>query len=176
VRAEVASAEALSYEREFDAVFSNATLHWVRDVDGAIAAVHRALKTGGRFVAEFGGEGCVAGIREALAAALARRGLDFARLNPWYFPSAREYGARLQRGGFEVETIAVFPRPTPLPGEMKAWLGTFALTFTGALPPDDREAFLSEVQEALRPSLRGADGTWTADYTRLRFRALKRES
>lgn len=173
VRAEVAAAEALGFAKEFDAVFSNATLHWVRDADAAIRGVHRALKPGGRFVAEMGGEGCVARIREAIAVALRRRGLDFERLDPWYFPSAEEYGARLVRAGFDVPEIVVFPRPTPLPGELLGWLETFARSFTVALAPEARGAFLLEVQEALRPALCDPEGRWTADYTRLRFRALK---
>jgi SAM-dependent methyltransferase len=173
VRAEVADAEALGFRDEFDAVFSNATLHWVRNPDAAIASVFRALRPGGRFVAEFGGEGCVARIREALAAALARRGRDFDKLNPWYFPSAAEYGARLAAGGFRVTGIAVFPRPTPLPGELLGWLETFARSFTASLDPEDRRPFLVEVQEALRPHLCDAGGRWTADYTRLRLRAFK---
>jgi trans-aconitate methyltransferase len=173
VRAETAAAEALDFREEFDAVFSNATLHWVRDADAAIASVFRALRPGGRFVAELGGEGCVARIRGALAGALGRRGLDFEELDPWYFPSAAEYGARLAAGGFEVATIAVFPRPTPLPGELLGWLETFARSFTAPLDAQDREPFLLEVQEALRPHLCDSDGRWTADYTRLRFRAVR---
>ena len=172
VKAEVRNALDLDYDAEFDAVFSNATLHWIRDADRAIANVFRALKPGGRFVGEFGGAGGLAHIRTALAAALARRGLEFAALDPWYFPTADDYRARLERPGFVVETIALFPRPTPLPGEMTAWLETFARSFTSALEPGDCPAFLAEVQEALRPHL-FADGKWTADYVRLRFRARK---
>ena len=173
LRAEVMAAEALDFQAEFDAVFSNATLHWVKAADAAIAGVHRALKPGGRFVAELGGEGCVAQIRAALAEALSRRGLRFADLDPWYFPSARDYGARLEAAGFEVTDIAVFPRPTPLPGEMLGWLETFARSFTAALDRAERPRFVAEVQEALRPSLCDGDGRWTADYTRLRFRAVR---
>jgi SAM-dependent methyltransferase len=173
VRAEVVDALALDFEGEFDAVFSNATLHWVKDPDRAIANVFRALKPGGRFVAEFGGAGGLAHIRAALAEALSRRGFDFATLDPWYFPTAEEYGGRLEQAGFEVETIVLFPRPTPLPGEMTGWLETFARSFTVALATDDRPAFLAEVQETLRPTL-FANGQWIADYVRLRFRAHRR--
>jgi trans-aconitate methyltransferase len=173
VSARVMAAEALEFDGEFDAVFSNATLHWVKDADRAIACVWRALKPQGRFVGELGASGCVARIREALAAALSRRGIDFAPLNPWYFPSAEEYGAKLRGAGFRVEHIVVFPRPTPLPGEMRAWLETFAPSFTSALAPGDRAPFLDEVQEELRPHLCDSEGRWTADYTRLRFRAIK---
>lgn len=173
VPAQVMAAEAMEFDREFDAVFSNATLHWVKEADRAIASVWRALKPQGRFVAELGGAGCVARIREALAAALSRRGIDFGPLNPWYFPSAEEYGGKLGGAGFRVEQIAVFPRPTPLPSEMRDWLETFALSFTSALAPEERAPFLAEVQEELRPHLCDSQGRWTADYTRLRFRAIK---
>jgi SAM-dependent methyltransferase len=172
IKANVRDALDLDYETEFDAVFSNATLHWIKDADRAITNVFRALKPGGRFVGEFGGAGGLAHIRTALEAALARRGIEFAALDPWYFPTADEYRARLERQGFVVQTIALFPRPTPLPGEMTAWLETFARSFTSALEPVDRPAFLAEVQEALRPHL-FADGKWTADYVRLRFSARK---
>jgi SAM-dependent methyltransferase len=171
--ARVADAQALAFDTEFDAVFSNATLHWIREPDAAIDGVWRALKPGGRFVGECGGEGCVARIRAALGRALSRRGLDIAEVNPWYFASAEEYGAKLRARGFRVESIAVFPRPTPLPGDVRAWLETFAENFMKGLPPAERPAFLAEVQEDLRPALCDADGKWTADYTRLRFRAVK---
>jgi SAM-dependent methyltransferase len=173
VAAEIMAAQDLAFHHEFDAVFSNATLHWVKQADRTIANVYRGLKPGGRFVAELGGEGCVAAIRAALAQALARRGVAFETLDPWYFPSAEAYGEKLARGGFTVETIFVFPRPTPLPGSMRDWLEIFAQSFTAAIPAGERGAFLDEVQEALRPQLCDAAGKWTADYTRLRFRALK---
>ena len=92
---------------------------------------------------------------------------------PWYFPREREYGAQLEAVGFRVEEIRVFPLPTPLPGEMRAWLETFAESYTRALPPPECAGFLTEVQEDLRPRLCDAEGRWTADYTRLRFRAIK---
>ena len=171
--ARVMAAEELSFEKEFDAVFSNATLHWVTQADTAISSVWRALKPRGRFVGEFGGEGCVARIREALGESLARRGIEARSLDPWYFPSAAEYRAKLERGGFDVDTIAVFPRPTVLPGDLREWLETFAQSFTSVLDPQERPVFLAEVQEALRPHLCDGAGGWTADYTRLRFRAHK---
>ncbi|HKP94242.1 MAG TPA: methyltransferase domain-containing protein [Fibrobacteria bacterium] len=171
--ARVADAENLAFAAEFDAVFSNATLHWIRRPDAAIDGVWRALKPGGRFAGECGGAGCIAVIRGALGRALAKRGLDIAAVDPWYFATAEEYGDRLRARGFRVESIAVFPRPTPLPGDVRAWLETFAENFLRAVPPGERAAFLAEVQEDLRPALCGPDGRWTADYTRLRFLALK---
>jgi len=172
VPAAVVDATRLSFDGDFDAVFSNATLHWVRDADAALSGVHRALRPGGRFAAELGGEGCVARIREALAACLSSRGLDYAWADPWYFPSLTEYRERLETASFGVEAIELVPRPTPLPGDVRGWLETFARAFTGLLPESERPGFLDDVRERLRPQLLGSDGVWVADYTRLRFRAV----
>ncbi len=166
-------AENLRFDHEFDAVFSNAALHWMRHPDKVIAGVHRALKSNGRFVAEFGGHGCVAKIKTALVDALNRRGIDGEAASPWYFPTVEDYSQRLTNGGFAVTYIALIPRPTPLPGDVTSWLETFAESFTAPLPAADRPAFLAEVQEALRPQLCDAQGHWTADYIRLRFSATK---
>jgi SAM-dependent methyltransferase len=173
VDAHVADGEDLGFDGEFDAVFSNAALHWMRRADRVIDGVWRALKPGGRFVAELGGAGCVATIVAALAAALERRGHDPHAANPWYFPTAEDYGARLVARGFRVTSIALIPRPTPLPGDVTGWLETFAACFTALLDPDERPAFVAEVREALRPVLCDAAGRWTADYVRLRFAASK---
>jgi trans-aconitate methyltransferase len=171
--AHVMDGERLTFDNQFDAVFSNAALHWMHRADAVIAGVWRALVPGGRFVAECGGAGCVAIISAALAAALARRGIDAARVNPWYFPTVEDYGGRLRARGFAVTSIALIPRPTPLPGDITAWLETFAESFTAALAATQRAAFLDEVREALRPELCDAAGQWTADYVRLRFAAHK---
>lgn len=171
--ARVLSGEQLSFDQEFDAVFSNAAMHWMRDADAVIDGVWRALRPGGRFVAEFGGAGCVEIIRTALIAALNRRGIDGAAADPWYFPSDTAYRPRLEQRGFVVRYLALIPRPTPLPGDLIGWLETFAESFTNRLPQEGRSDFLFEVQEAIRPKLCAADGSWTADYVRLRFAADK---
>ncbi len=171
--ARVASGEALDFDDEFDAVFSNAALHWMKRADLVIDGVWRALAPGGRFVGECGGDGCVATIVAALSSALERRGHDARAANPWYFPTVADYRARLEARGFVVASIALIPRPTPLPGDVTGWLETFAESFTGVLPERERAAFLAEVQEELRPELCDADGRWTADYVRLRFAATK---
>ena len=173
VDARLGSGEDLAFDAEFDAVFSNAALHWMRRADRVIAGVSRALVAGGRFVGEMGGHGCVARIRAALIAALDRRGIDGAAADPWYFPTAEDYGARLAAQGFRVHLITLFPRPTPLPGDVVGWLETFAQTFSATLPPAERPAYLSEVRDALRPTLCDASGQWTADYVRLRWKAVK---
>jgi trans-aconitate methyltransferase len=169
----VVSGEQLPFANEFDAVFSNAALHWMRRPDTVIAGVRGALKPGGRFVAEMGGDGCVASIIAALTTALARRGHVAADYNPWFFPSAADYRQRLDAQEFRIDSIALFPRPTPLPGDVTGWLETFAESFIVALPANERPAFLAEVRDALRPTLADAHGNWTADYVRLRFAATR---
>jgi trans-aconitate methyltransferase len=172
--ARVAHGESLPFASEFDAVFSNAALHWMTDADAVIASVFRALRPGGRFVAEMGGAGNVAAIRAALGEALARRGLDAAARDPLFLPTAEEYRARLETGGFVVGTIELFPRPTPLPGSMADWLETFTQGVLSALPAADRGAVVEEVADALRPRLfDGKTGQWVADYVRLRFAARR---
>jgi hypothetical protein len=88
-------------------------------------------------------------------------------------PTAEEYRARLEAHGFAVRTIALFPRPTPLPGELSAWLETFAQASLRAVPEADRPGLIEEVTAALRPRLYQADRGWVADYVRLRFAAVK---
>ena len=171
--ARVARAEALPFEAEFDAVFSNAVLHWVRDADAAIASVFRALKPGGRFVAELGGHRCVIAIRTALSDALARRGVDAAACDPWFFPTEEDYRTRLEARGFISGTLMLFPRPTPLPGDISGWLETFAQPFLGTVRADDRQALIHEVRAALESQLHDPARGWVADYTRLRFAAHK---
>ena len=169
----VMDGEHLSFDREFDAVFSNAALHWMRNPDAVIAGAWRALRRRGRFVAEFGGHGCVEKIKKALVNGLKHRGIDGEAAAPWYFPTVEEYSLRLETAGFSISYIALIPRPTPLPGDVTGWLETFAESFTARLPPSERPAYVAEVREALRPELCDADGKWTADYVRLRFAATK---
>ncbi|HTQ24821.1 MAG TPA: class I SAM-dependent methyltransferase [Candidatus Binataceae bacterium] len=170
--ARVADGARLTFAREFDAAFSNAALHWMRDdPDAVIAGVARALKPDGRFAGEMGGHGCVAAITVALIAVLQRRGVDRMATSPWYFPTVNDYRARLERGGFTVEYIELIPRPTPLPTDMAGWLDTFAAPFLGWLPAPERAPARDEVIAMLRPVLCDENGRWTADYMRLRFLA-----
>ena len=171
--AHVMSAEALPFQEEFDAVFSNAALHWIKRADPMIAAVYRSLKPGGRFVAECGGYGCVEKIRTALVQALDRRGIDGEARVPWYFPTPGDYATRLERAGFRVDSMALIPRPTPLPGDLTGWLETFAQSFVHGLPDGARSEYLQEVRAVLEPQLRESTGIWVADYVRLRFAATK---
>jgi trans-aconitate methyltransferase len=171
--ARIMDAQALPFDNEFDAVFSNAVLHWISAADPMIAGVYRALKPGGRFVAECGGHRCVQRIRTALVRGLARRGINGESYVPWYFPTPGDYATRLERAGFRVDTIALIPRPTPLPGDVVDWLQTFAHSFLLALPESARAEYLQEVRAELEPHLRDDTGTWIADYVRLRFAATK---
>jgi SAM-dependent methyltransferase len=173
LEARVMDGEKLSFDEEFDAVFSNAALHWMRKPEAVIAGVRRALRRNGRFVAELGGHGCVAKIKKALVDALNRRGLDGEGAVPWYFPTVEEYSALLKKAGFSARYIALIPRPTPLPGDVTSWLETFGESFLACLPPTERPAYLAEVREVLRPELADSEGKWTADYVRLRFAAVK---
>ena len=171
--ARVMSGDALAFADEFDAVFSNAALHWVLRPAEVVAGVWRALRPGGRFVGEMGGHGNVRHIVSALVAALDRRGVDGGASIPWYFPTPDAYRGLLEAQGFKVQTIELIPRPTPLPGDIAGWLNTFAENFLRRVPAAERPAFLDEVAAALRPTLCDAEGRWTADYVRLRFAALK---
>lgn len=170
VDARVMGGGALEFANEFDAVFSNAALHWMPEPAAVIAGVRRALRPGGRFVGELGGHGNVQAIITALDAALAARGLGISC--PWYFPRPEQYRALLEEAGFAVETMELFPRPTRLPGEVGAWLETFAQAWLAAVPAQDRPALLGEVAASLRPLLVDKHGDWIADYVRLRFRAV----
>lgn len=169
--ARVMDGQDLDFAAEFDAVFSNAALHWMLEPDRVVAGVRRALKAGGRFVAEMGGHGNVDLVTAALVAALDRRGVDGRAAVPWYFPTPGGHRARLEGHGFTVDAIELIPRPTPIPGELAAWLETFGDNFFRQLPEAARPAMMAEVTEALRPALADADGKWTVDYVRLRFAA-----
>jgi trans-aconitate methyltransferase len=173
LEAYVMNGEELPFREEFDAVFSNAVLHWIQRADPMLAGVHRALRRGGRFVAECGGYGCVNKIRTALVQALDRRGIDGESRVPWYFPTPEDYTTRLERAGFRVDTIALIPRPTPLPGDVIPWLETFGQSFLALLSGEARHDYLQEVRTILEPQIVNAEGVWVADYVRLRFSATK---
>ncbi len=169
VDARVMDGQRLAFAHEFDAVFSNAALHWMPDADGVLAGVARALRPGGRFVAELGGHGNVAAIVVALLAVVHARGAGVR--SPWYFPTVGEYRAKLEGAGFVIDEIATFARPTVLPTGMEGWLEVFARPFLAPLPAVARAGALDEVVELLRPVLCDGAGVWTADYVRLRVKA-----
>lgn len=162
-------AQSLPFDAEFDAVFTNAVLHWVPDLDAALRGIYRALRPHGRFVGECGGHGNVAAVSTALQAVGRRHGVRV-RL-PWHYPTPAEFTRRLVAAGFTPLSVELIPRPTPLPSGMAAWLRTFAQPVVEQLPPGAQETALDEVMDLLRWSLCDEQGQWTADYVRLRFAA-----
>ena len=172
IDARLIDAQVLPFEREFDAVFTNAVLHWIPDLDAALRGVQRALKAGGRFVGECGGHGNVAAVSTALQAVALRHGVR-AQL-PWRYPTPDDFTARLISAGFRPVSVELIPRPTPLASGMAAWLRTFAGPIFEQLPARVRESALDETVDLLRWSLCDEQGRWTADYVRLRFAATAR--
>ena len=167
----VMNGHQLGLKQCFDAVFTNAALHWMKRPERVVASVWNCLKPGGRFVGEFGGKGNVEKIRAAMHAGLRKRGIDPWTVDPWYFPSPEKYSRLLTQAGFSLRSIEMIPRPTRLPGNILGWLEVFAQSFTRSVAESDRERFLNDVRAKLEPILRDSDGIWIADYVRLRFKA-----
>lgn len=167
----------LSFDAEFDAVFSNAALHWMPPASFVAAGVFRALKPGGRFVGEFGGHGNIAAIRTALRAVLTIRGYRVPPAEESFYPTAQEYRDVLEAAGFEVASAEIIPRATPIPSGMSAWLQTFRGGFidNAGVPEVERSQVIEDTRAMLRPILADQAGNWTADYVRLRFAARKPE-
>jgi trans-aconitate methyltransferase len=170
------SVTALPYNQQFDAVFSNAALHWIPAQDQPIALtnIHRALRPGGRFIAEMGGLGNIAAIRTALQATLAPFNINAEAEARSFYPSRAVYRGLLEAAGFTVHSIELIPRPTPLPNGMESWLTTFRNGILNRLNPTDRTVVVARTITLLEPILRDTNGNWTADYIRLRFHAVKR--
>jgi len=164
----------VDFDYKFDAVFSNAALHWCkRSPSGVIESAARALKKGGRFVVEMGGFTNCVGLRMVIHEVLRRRGLDPVALDPWYFPSPQDQQKLLESNGFRVVHISLNPRFTPLGGDIIDWQRTFARTsaFAG-LSDAEAEDAMREVQVLCAPDCRDVSGNWALMYTRLRFVAI----
>jgi trans-aconitate 2-methyltransferase len=174
LRFTLGDARDFAIDEPLDAVFSNAVLHWIPDADAPIASIDRALKPGGRFVAEFGGKGNVAAIAQAITNTLETMG--YAQLScPWYFPSIGDYATRLERQGFEVIQATLSDRPTPLAGEERGlanWLRMFAAGWLSPLSEDEKAQVIATLEDKLRSKLYH-DGGWVADYRRIRLLAYK---
>ncbi|MDG5820223.1 class I SAM-dependent methyltransferase [Natronococcus sp. A-GB7] len=167
-----ADATDFAPEESFDAVLSNAALHWIDDQDAVLETVRDALRPGGRFVAELGGTGNVRTVVDTLQAELADRGYDVD--HPWYFPSVGEYTPCLESHGFEVRSARLFDRPTELENGAEGlanWIEMFGGEFFDGIPDAEREAIIEAVENQLRPEL-FQEGSWAVDYRRLRFVAV----
>lgn len=173
----VSDARDLKFHNEFDAVFSNATLHWIQEPELALQGIQRALRPGGRLVAELGGKGNIRTMQEAFDQALIESGAASARgeVNPWYYPSVAEYAALAEKNGLEVRFATLFDRPTELAdgaSGLRNWMEMFSGAHLAKVGPGRREQFLQRVEDILRPKL-FRDGSWCADYRRLRLVAVK---
>lgn len=169
------SADDFRYPQPFDAVFSNATLHWVTRAEKAVQCVAQALKPGGRFVAEFGGKGNVAFLIEGLTNVLKKNGYTTAAdQQVWYFPSLSTYTTLLEQNGFRVVLASHLDRPTLLKSEkgIRNWLEQFGQPYLQAVRPGEVEALLAEVEAEVKPT-NFREGGWYADYVRLRVMAMK---
>ena len=165
----VSNGADFSFDKYFDAVFSNAALHWIHPPEAAAKCIYRSLKPGGRLVAEFGGKDNIKQIVTAINLALAEP--DY---NPWYFPSIGEYSTLLEQQGFEVNYASLFSRPTKLEGEkgLANWLQMFAGDRLNKFDRPTKTAIVEQIESQLRSSLY-RDGTWWADYRRIRIVATK---
>ncbi len=172
-----ADGQDFQVDTPFDAIFSNAALHWMPDADGAAACMARALRPGGRLVAEFGGAGNVRRLYEGFCAALRDHGQPVPERFPWYFPAATAYSTLLEARDFQVLAAQLFPRPTPLDGEdgLRNWYAMFLGEQLDRLDAAAKERVLDACERRLRPT-QWQDGHWIADYVRLRVVAQLQES
>ncbi|KAG8738498.1 hypothetical protein FRC10_006783 [Ceratobasidium sp. 414] len=167
----------------FDAVFTNATLHWCKKDPGAVVrAAKEALKPGGRFVGEFGGfmncssNAAGIGVRAAIHQTLKKRGLDPVKLDPWYFPRPEQYAKVLEAEGFQVQHTSLSSRVTPLSGHLNDWLLTFARTSAlASMSDEEAQEVMQEISDACEPDLKDESGGWAIMYVRLRFVAVRPE-
>lgn len=175
LRFEVCDARALTFVQEFDAVFSNAALHWIPQAEQVVGGIARALKPGGRFVAEFGGKGNVKNVLAALEQGLTELSVPSDGSNPWYYPSLAEYSSLLEEHGLEVRQAILFDRPTRLEdgaGGFANWIAMFCESFLRQVPEAERGDYVRAVEAAAHPTLWKND-LWELDYRRLRLAACK---
>jgi ubiquinone/menaquinone biosynthesis C-methylase UbiE len=163
----------LQFEDEtFDKVFSNAVLHWVKDLNTSASEISRVLKKDGKFVAEFGGFGNINSLCEAMSEVFFKH-KDFGRFNnPWNFVSDIEYKNILEKNGFKIKSIELIPRPTKI-NDIKEWLDIFGNGITINLSQEQKITFKNEVEKILRKKIYNQESGWIADYVRLRVEAFK---
>lgn len=172
----VANASSFGFTEPFDAIFSNAALHWVKDHDAMMKCAYHNLKPGGRFVAEMGGKGNVQQLIAATKQVLLKYGYNQqAETTIWRFPSLGEYTSELESHGFRVTLATHFDRPTALQDgdeSVSKWIAMFGEQYFEGVPSEQKQQMLKEITELLRPDYY-KDGTWYSDYKRLRFIAIK---
>ena len=169
----VADAAEFSFEEPFDAVFSNAALHWVTRAEEAVKCIAAALKNGGRLVAEFGGRGNGENVSQAIQHTV-KEMLNLEVHHPWFFPSIGEYATLLEKYGLNVTYALLFDRPTKLEGEdgMRNWIRMFCESMFKDVPEALQEEALNRIETKLRNRLY-IDDSWFVDYRRLRIVARK---
>ncbi|HEX8412513.1 MAG TPA: methyltransferase domain-containing protein [Sphingomicrobium sp.] len=169
--ARLMAAEDISFDVEFDAIFSNAALHWVLAKEKAAAAIFHALKPGGRFAGEMGGAGNIAILRGGIREELEQRGYDLPAADPQWYPTIEEFGGVYAQAGFSDIDAQLIPRPTELRAGVAAWVKTFRAGWLDAanVPEDARHEIAAAVEHRLASKLQQPDGSWSADYVRLRF-------
>ncbi|MFD0959657.1 class I SAM-dependent methyltransferase [Paenibacillus chungangensis] len=171
---EVADARQYRSKLPFDAVFSHASLHWIKDAEAVVHTVRLALRDGGRFVAEFAGSGNTAIMIHAIRQALEEHGYEWEGRNPWYHPTLGEYAGLLEQNGFRVLAAHHFDSPAPLKGEngLRNWLVSFERMLFHDVTEADKKQIYSMIETKVKPYLEN-DGVWTADTRRLRIAAIK---
>lgn len=169
---QLGDAANLGFDQEFDALFSNAVLHWILDADAVANSMFKALKPGGRMAVEFGGFGNIAAVRTGLAGVLHEHGYTDLP-NDHYYPTVEQYTALLENQGFEEITAKLIHRPTFVADGIEAWLRTFRGGFLKRLGIDDteRDQIFAETAQLLKPALYDPNTGWWADYVRIRVTA-----
>ena len=171
----VKDAKDFYFNEPFDAVFSNATLHWIYEQEKALKCVYNCLKSEGRFVFEMGGKYNIESIHTAVKKAITEAGFKNnipSQIN--YFPSPAEQCVLLENVGFTVSKMAYFKRPTELKGNdgMKNWIVQFCALFFTNIHADEVDTIINRAVDILR-STNYKNGIWYADYVRLRVKAIK---
>lgn len=175
IEAYVMSATDLSFENKFEAVFSNAVLHWVKEPKIALEKIYNSLKNEGRFIAEFGGYGNSKHLTDAMQKVFDKYPEYGKFNNPWYFPKEEDYRQLLKNEGFEVQNIKIIPRATKI-DDISNWLNIFANGIVSHLSKEQQTHFNGEVREILKPIIYSEKDGWVADYVRLRLKAVKQHN
>ncbi|RBW68616.1 class I SAM-dependent methyltransferase [Bacillus taeanensis] len=165
----------LEWNNEFDAVFSNAVLHWVKSPKHALESIYYVLKKGGRFTAEFGGKGNVRIITNEIINQFEKFGIDYKPdLFPWYFPSIGEYASIMEKCDFRVILAQHFDRPTHLENDygLRNWIEMFAGSMFSGLSETMKNRIIDQVESNLKENLYH-NGRWIADYKRIRVIGVK---